>query len=86
MEFVLGIVRALRSLRAAHGLTRQRPPCTARGGFGRGWGGLSGVWGSWGGSEGVWGVPGALKGGLGAALGDPNARGCGGVLSDVWGH
>uniref|UniRef100_A0A8U7NFQ0 Valine--tRNA ligase n=1 Tax=Corvus moneduloides TaxID=1196302 RepID=A0A8U7NFQ0_CORMO len=27
MEFVLGIVRALRSLRAAHGLTRQRPPC-----------------------------------------------------------
>uniref|UniRef100_A0A8U8C1D9 valine--tRNA ligase n=1 Tax=Geospiza parvula TaxID=87175 RepID=A0A8U8C1D9_GEOPR len=27
MEFVLSIVRALRSLRAAHGLTRQRPPC-----------------------------------------------------------
>ncbi|CAN8178778.1 unnamed protein product, partial [Coccothraustes coccothraustes] len=27
MEFVLGIARALRSLRAAHGLTRQRPPC-----------------------------------------------------------
>ncbi|KAM4876252.1 valine--tRNA ligase-like, partial [Sylvia borin] len=27
MEFLLGIVRALRSLRAAHGLTRQRPPC-----------------------------------------------------------
>ncbi|XP_071276609.1 valine--tRNA ligase isoform X3 [Agelaius tricolor] len=27
MEFVLSIVRALRSLRAAHGLTRQRPQC-----------------------------------------------------------
>ncbi|XP_053908105.1 LOW QUALITY PROTEIN: valine--tRNA ligase [Cuculus canorus] len=27
MEFVLSIVRALRGLRADHGLTRQRPPC-----------------------------------------------------------
>ena len=27
MEFVLSIVRALRGLRAEHGLTRSRPPC-----------------------------------------------------------
>ncbi|KAM6989120.1 valine--tRNA ligase [Passerculus sandwichensis] len=33
MEFVLSVVRALRSLRAAHGLTRQRPQCES-GGFG----------------------------------------------------
>ncbi|XP_039582570.1 valine--tRNA ligase-like [Passer montanus] len=80
MEFVLGIARALRSLRAAHGLTRQRPPCASPptsgvlGDPGGVLGGCNGdppvfgvpVWGFWGS---VWGfrgspIPNPISGGL----------------------
>ncbi|XP_077645041.1 valine--tRNA ligase [Lonchura striata] len=80
MEFVLGIARALRSLRAAHGLSRQRPPCAPPGGSGGGlWVSCSvltqfggPVPGAGGGCCAFWG------GGLGAAAGGSQEppRGC----------